>query len=123
MNFDQRERRYKKITVNQDFPLRMWMAESVHPGNTLVRWRFEGIYLPKGFEVVGCQYDFNSTGFSYILYHESWDIVPDGEYVPEIFGVERAHLNIEVFKITDDTRIVPYAKEPISDWRKLESMI
>jgi hypothetical protein len=57
--------------------------------------------LPKGYRVVAVQMDFYSTCFDFMVYHPSWNIVPDGAHAPFFLGKELVSVPAAVFVQVD----------------------
>lgn len=47
-------------------------------------WSIDGV--PEGAQVVDCGYDLNRRSFYVTLEHESFGLVPEGEYIPALLA-------------------------------------
>ena len=61
-------------------------------------WHLDGV--PEGVQVVDCGYDHTSRAFYLTLEHESFEPVPEGQWIPQLFAgitVHYARMTEEAF--------------------------
>ena len=101
-SFRSRERRYRILSVSAELLLNALFSPR-RDGDTIRVVRLEG--LPEGCEVQAVMWCDLTCVFKLRLWHESFDVVPDGEMCPSIWplcGVETLRVATDEPKVAAD---------------------
>lgn len=112
---DENDRRWKRLDLPLDFPLRFAMWEMFQPGLCIAMHKFSTDSIPDGVKCEGVFQSYERQCFSYILYHSTWPAVPIGEMIPPIEEEPR----IEIFTLGDN----PTRLGKVDSWRDLPSLL
>lgn len=88
------ERREKIFVVDSMAVLRMGVFQSEDTPECFVIQRRP--VLPDGAKIMGVYYDPASRGFEFVVWHESFDVVPDGMRCPRVSGFVDTHSIVAV---------------------------
>ena len=76
---EQRERRFKRLIISKKYIYNFFVNRC---SEYLFMPVIEGV--PEDVEIVGVDYDFQYDGFSFLLYHESFEIIQQHVCIPNI---------------------------------------
>ncbi len=116
------EARFKRLSLHLDFSVEMYLKEAMNPDDVLIRYRFSDQNHPNGFDLDRIYHDYINNTINFVFYDDTWDIVPDGSIIPDIDPGSRSTMTIEVFKVTNDTKIYPVATTSVSNYHNLPMM-
>jgi hypothetical protein len=113
------DRRWKKLDLPIDFPMRFLMWEMLQPRMCIPMHKFKTDTFPDGVRCEAIFYSVDRQCYSYILYHPSWPSVPLGDMIPHVD--EEVH--IEVYTLGDDPDKAINKLGEAKSWRELPSLL
>jgi len=94
--FHKKERRYKILPVGEEDLIESFHHYITHKYLHNVKAFCENLKLPEDIEIVNINCAFDIKGFEVILYHQSFDIIPEGKQIPHIhYDIQNVEVNEE----------------------------